>query len=206
MCVFFYSCEGLGAHGAGCGWVLLCCGLGNRMVCVCVRVLCAGGCGIVDPHSVEEALQRGGQVPQHAGQSITSTLRASSPKGLANTHTHVMTRIRTHWLLELCVILFAWCHRLPHPWTVRYLKTTSSEMYTHASKCEFLPLPLSWCDTFVWMMKESRSFLTRNKGTPNTPNNICECRLSSCPWSKSALFFCPFLNQLHAFHTSCFAC
>lgn len=47
-------------------------------------VLCAGGCGIVDPHSVEETEQRGGQVPQHAGQSITSALRAGSPQGLVN--------------------------------------------------------------------------------------------------------------------------
>lgn len=54
-------------------------------------VLCVGGCGIVDPRSVEETVQRGGQVPQHAGQSITSTFRASSPQGLANSHTHTHT-------------------------------------------------------------------------------------------------------------------
>lgn len=51
-------------------------------------MLCAGGCGIVDPRSVEETLRRGGQVPQHAGQSITSPLRASSPQGLTHTQTH----------------------------------------------------------------------------------------------------------------------
>lgn len=55
-------------------------------------VLCAGGCGIVDPHSVEETVQRGGQVPQHAGQSITSTLRTSSPQGFADSlTTHTLT-------------------------------------------------------------------------------------------------------------------
>lgn len=50
-------------------------------------VLCAGGCGIADPRSVEETQQRRSQVPQHTGQSITSTLRASSPQGLAKTYT-----------------------------------------------------------------------------------------------------------------------
>lgn len=67
-------------------------------------MLCAGGCGIVDPRSVEETLQRGGQVPQHAGQGITSPLRVSSPQGLTHAQTH------THCLLQLCVILCAWCH------------------------------------------------------------------------------------------------
>lgn len=59
-------------------------------------VLCAGGCGIVDPRSVEETVQRGGQVPQHAGQSITSTLRAGSPQGLANSQPHTRTHADTH--------------------------------------------------------------------------------------------------------------
>ena len=58
-------------------------------------VLCVPGCGIVDPCSVEETVQRGGQVPQHAGQSITSTLRAGSPQGLVNSHTHRRTHART---------------------------------------------------------------------------------------------------------------
>lgn len=61
-------------------------------------VLCAGGCGRADPHGVEETVQRGGQVPQHAGQSMTSTLRAGSPQGLANglTHTNAHAHTPTH--------------------------------------------------------------------------------------------------------------
>ena len=64
-------------------------------------VLCAGGCGIADPCSVEETQQRRGQVPQHASQSITSPVRASSPQGLANTHTQIQR------LLQLCVAVLA---------------------------------------------------------------------------------------------------
>lgn len=66
-------------------------------------VLCAGGCGIVDPRSVEETQQRQGQVPQCAGQGITSPLRASSPQGLANTHLYT----HAHRLLQPCVVDFA---------------------------------------------------------------------------------------------------
>lgn len=63
-------------------------------------VLCAGGCGITDPQSVEETVRRGGQVPQHPSQSITSTLRAGPLQGLvngaANTHTCAYTRPHKH--------------------------------------------------------------------------------------------------------------
>lgn len=61
-------------------------------------VLCTGGCGIVDPQSVEETVRRGGQVPQHASQSITSTLRAGPLLGLVNspTNTHMHMHIHTH--------------------------------------------------------------------------------------------------------------
>jgi len=111
-----------------------------------VCVVCAGGCGIVDPHSVEEALQRGGQVPQHAGQSITSTLRASAPQGLANrrththrhtdthtlTHTHTHTHTHSRAAPALCHPLCIVSHTLRHSQTDIYLKTTSYEMCTHA--------------------------------------------------------------------------
>lgn len=63
-------------------------------------VLCTGGCGIADPQSVEETVRRGGQVPQHPSQSITSTLRAGPLQGLvngaANTHTCAYTRPHKH--------------------------------------------------------------------------------------------------------------
>ena len=78
-------------------------------------VLCAGGCGIVDPRSVEETLQRRSQVPQHAGQSITSMLRASSPQGLANSRTHTYSLTAP----ALCRTL----HLVSHTYSHRHLYT-----------------------------------------------------------------------------------
>lgn len=146
-------------------------------------VLCAGGCGIVDPRSVEETLQRGGQVPQHAGQSITSPLRASSPQGLANSCTRTDRHTRTLPAQALC-----------HPPCTVSDSQTATNTRTR-TKRQYLKTSFS----SVTRKSQKGLYQVGSKQHLKVPTMGHDSAHVS-----GTLFKVSPLNELHAFNASCF--
>lgn len=114
--VFFppSCCEGLGALGAGCGWILLCCGLGNWIVSVVCWSLWDSW-----------PSQRGGNAVQRRPSSTACRPKHYITTPYERTHTHIYApRVDQHCVILLVQIAAKSCtHVHPHM-HVQAAKTT----------------------------------------------------------------------------------